>query len=49
MLIALLTLGFGLPVVLHRYARYISETTHVSGSFDADALVQSTLARPSRR
>jgi uncharacterized membrane protein YjgN (DUF898 family) len=47
LLIVLLTLGFGLPIVLHRYARYLSETTQISGHFDANALVQSTLARPS--
>jgi uncharacterized membrane protein YjgN (DUF898 family) len=46
-LIALLTLGLGLPIVLHRYARYIARTTYMSGTFDANALVQSTLARPS--
>jgi uncharacterized membrane protein YjgN (DUF898 family) len=46
LLIALLTLGFGLPVVLHRYARYIARTTHMSGTFDAEALVQSTQSRP---
>lgn len=47
LLIALLTLGLGLPVVLHRYARYIARTTLMSGTFDANALTQSTLARPS--
>jgi uncharacterized membrane protein YjgN (DUF898 family) len=46
-LIALLTLGLGVPIVLHRYARYVARTTHMSGTFDAGALVQSTLARPS--
>jgi uncharacterized membrane protein YjgN (DUF898 family) len=47
LLIILLTLGFGLPIVLHRYAHYIARTTRVAGTFDADALVQSTQARPS--
>ena len=46
-LIALLTLGLGLPIVLHRYASYVARTTRMSGTFDATALVQSTLARPS--
>ncbi len=46
-LIALLTLGLGLPIVLHRYARYIARTTYMTGTFDANALMQSTLARPS--
>jgi uncharacterized membrane protein YjgN (DUF898 family) len=45
-LIALLTLGLGLPIVLHRYARYIARTTYMTGTFDANALAQSTLARP---
>jgi uncharacterized membrane protein YjgN (DUF898 family) len=45
-LIALLTLGLGLPIVLHRYARYIARTTYMTGTFDANALEQSTLARP---
>jgi uncharacterized membrane protein YjgN (DUF898 family) len=47
LLITLLTLGLGVPIVLHRYAGYIARTTHMSGTFDANALVQSTLARPS--
>ena len=47
MLIALVTFGFGVPIVLHRTARYITRTTLMSGTFDADHLVQSTLARPS--
>jgi uncharacterized membrane protein YjgN (DUF898 family) len=46
LMIALLTLGLGLPIVLHRYARYIARTTYMTGTFDANALVQSTLARP---
>jgi uncharacterized membrane protein YjgN (DUF898 family) len=46
-LIALLTVGLGLPVVLHRYASYIARTTYMTGTFDARALEQSTLARPS--
>jgi uncharacterized membrane protein YjgN (DUF898 family) len=47
LLIVLVTLGFGVPIVLHRYAKYIARTTLMSGTFDAHALVQSTLARPS--
>lgn len=46
-LIALVTLGFGLPIVLHRSARYLVRTTHITGYLNADALVQSTLAKPS--
>ncbi len=46
-LIAILTLGFGVPIVLHRSARFLVRTTHIAGVLDADALVQSTLARPS--
>lgn len=45
-LIAIFTLGLGLPIVLHRYARYVARTTLMRGSFDAAALAQSTLARP---
>jgi uncharacterized membrane protein YjgN (DUF898 family) len=45
--IAIVTLGLGLPIVLHRYAGYVARTTHMSGRFDAAALMQSTLARPS--
>jgi len=45
-LIALVTLGLGLPIVLHRYARYLARTTQMTGTFDATALVQSTMARP---
>ena len=45
--IAIVTLGFGLPIVLHRYAGYVARTTYMSGRFDAAALMQSTLARPS--
>ena len=46
-LIALVTLGLGVPIVLHRTARYMAETTRMTGAIDANALVQSTLARPS--
>jgi uncharacterized membrane protein YjgN (DUF898 family) len=46
-LIALITLGLGLPILLHRYARYIARTSHMQGAFDASTLHQSTLARPS--
>ena len=46
MLIAIFTLGFGLPILLHRTARYLERTLFVTGHLDADALVQSTLARP---
>ena len=46
-LITIVTFGFGLPIVLHRYARYIARTMLVTGTFDAGHLVQSTLARPS--
>jgi uncharacterized membrane protein YjgN (DUF898 family) len=45
-MIALVTLGFGLPIVLHRYARYLARTTLMSGSFEPAALAQSTFARP---
>jgi uncharacterized membrane protein YjgN (DUF898 family) len=45
-LIAIFTLGLGLPIVLHRYAHYVARTTLMRGTFDADALAQSTLARP---
>ena len=45
-LITIFTLGLGLPIVLHRYARYIARTTLMRGTFDAAALAQSTLARP---
>jgi uncharacterized membrane protein YjgN (DUF898 family) len=45
-LIAIFTFGFGVPIVLHRTAKYIARTTLMSGTFDADHLVQSTLARP---
>jgi uncharacterized membrane protein YjgN (DUF898 family) len=47
LLIAVVTFGFGLPFVLHRTAKYIARTTLVTGTFDAAALVQSTLSRPS--
>jgi hypothetical protein len=40
------TLGLGLPIVLHRSARFLARTTWMTGTFDADALVQSELARP---
>jgi uncharacterized membrane protein YjgN (DUF898 family) len=46
LLITLLTFGFGLPFVLHRTAKYIARRTHMTGTFDAHALVQSTLSRP---
>jgi uncharacterized membrane protein YjgN (DUF898 family) len=46
LLIALFTLGLGLPIVMHRTARYISGTTRMAGTFDAAVLAQSTLARP---
>jgi uncharacterized membrane protein YjgN (DUF898 family) len=45
-LIAIFTFGFGVPIVLHRTAKYIARTTLMTGTFDADHLVQSTLARP---
>ena len=44
--IALVTLGFGLPILLHRSARYFARSVFVTGALDAEALVQSTLARP---
>jgi uncharacterized membrane protein YjgN (DUF898 family) len=46
LLIALFTFGFGVPIVLHRYAKYVARTTQMTGTFDANALVQSTLSRP---
>jgi uncharacterized membrane protein YjgN (DUF898 family) len=45
-LILVFTLGLGLPVTLHRSARYLARTTLMTGEFDANALMQSTLARP---
>ncbi len=46
LLIALFTLGLGVPVVMHRTARYIARTTLMAGTFNAAALAQSTLTRP---
>ncbi len=45
-LIALFTLGLGLPIVLHRSIRYLVSTTRVIGQIDANALIQSTQAKP---
>jgi len=46
LLIVIFTLGFGVPVVLHRTAGYIARTTLMTGAFDAHALVQTSLGRP---
>ncbi len=45
-LIALLTLGLGMPIVLHRSIRYLVQTTMLTGHVDANMLVQSTQAKP---
>ena len=46
MLIALFTLGLGMPVVLHRNARFLARTLWVDGALDPAALGQSTLSSP---
>ncbi len=43
-LIALFTLGFGLPVVVHRSARFLARTLLVTGTLDEANLQQSSLA-----
>ena len=45
-LLVAVTLGLGLPIVLHRSARFLARTTWMTGTFNADALAQSELARP---
>ena len=45
-LIALFTLGLGLPFVLQRSARFLARTLLVTGTLDVEALRQSTLAMP---
>jgi uncharacterized membrane protein YjgN (DUF898 family) len=44
LVIVVLTLGLGLPVVLHRNATYMARTTCMTGTFDANTLAQGTLA-----
>jgi len=46
MLIAVVTLGFGLPIVMQRSARYLARTLLVSGTLDEATLRQSSLAMP---
>lgn len=45
-LIALFTLGFGLPVVVHRSARFLARTVLVAGTLDEATLRQSALGVP---
>jgi uncharacterized membrane protein YjgN (DUF898 family) len=45
-LISLFTLGFGLPIVVHRSARFLARTLLVTGTLDEAALRQSSLAMP---
>jgi uncharacterized membrane protein YjgN (DUF898 family) len=45
-LIALFTFGFGLPVVVHRSARFLARTLLVTGTLDAATLQQGALAMP---
>jgi uncharacterized membrane protein YjgN (DUF898 family) len=42
--IMMVTLGLGLPVVLHRNANFMARTTYVTGIFDANTLAQGTMA-----
>ena len=45
-LISLFTLGFGLPIVAHRPARFLARTLLVTGTLDEAAPRQSSLAMP---
>ena len=45
-LIAVVTLGLGLPIVLHRSMRFLARNLLVSGTLDVETLRQSTLAMP---
>ena len=45
-LIAVFTLGLGLPIVLHRSMRFLARNLLVSGILNVEALRQSTLAVP---
>jgi uncharacterized membrane protein YjgN (DUF898 family) len=45
-LIALFTLGLGLPFVLHRSMRFVARNLLIAGTLDVEALHQSTLAMP---
>jgi uncharacterized membrane protein YjgN (DUF898 family) len=45
-LIALFTLGLGLPIVLHRSMHFLADTLHITGSLDLAGLHQNTLAMP---
>ena len=45
-LIAVITLGLGLPIVLHRSMRFLARNLLVSGILDVETLRQSTLAMP---
>ena len=45
-LISLFTLRFGLPIVVHRSARFLARTLLVTGTLDEVALRQSSLAMP---
>ncbi|HEX3989801.1 MAG TPA: DUF898 family protein [Acetobacteraceae bacterium] len=42
--IMMLSLGLGLPIVLHRNASFTARTTYVTGIFDANTLAQGTMA-----
>lgn len=44
--LALITLGFGLPIVLHRIARFIARNTLVTGQLRPETLAQNGLASP---
>ena len=45
-LIAVVTLGLGLPIVLHRSMRFLARNLLVSGTLDVEILHQTTLAMP---
>ncbi len=44
LVIAVLTLGLGSPVVLHRNARFLARTTRMTGALDANTVAQGALA-----
>ncbi len=46
LLIAVFTLGFGYPIILHRNARFLASTLWREGRVDAAELLQSTMASP---
>jgi uncharacterized membrane protein YjgN (DUF898 family) len=45
-LIAVVTLGLGMPIVLHRSMGFLARNLRVAGTLDVGMLRQSTLAMP---